>query len=107
MLHVDSEVIAQGGAIFRRVAHDLHLCGSTPKVASRADMIVCSLADITGAAAPYFQASDADKPGKLPAVKEKVLPMFATLEKMLTTDGGQWYGGEVTRLSECSMCRFS
>ena len=95
ILYVDAEVVAQSAAIYRRVAVDLQLSGSTTAVRAQADMIVCSLADVMAALAPWFHAADADKPKLLKAAKEKTAPIYAGLDRLLTAGGGKYFAGEV------------
>lgn len=95
-LQVDKEpVMAQSGAIYRRVGNDLGMGGSTPQARAVADMIVCSQADVHTAIVPIFQAAEADKPKAKEVAKEKVKAIVAALEKLLIAGGGQWFAGEV------------
>ncbi len=95
-LQVDKEpILAQTGAIYRRVGTDLGLGGSTPQARSVADMIACSQADVITAFAGMSQAADADKPKAKEVAKEKVQAILAALEKLLIAGGGEWFAGEV------------
>jgi glutathione S-transferase len=93
---VDKEpIIAQSGAIYRRVGNDLGLGGSTPQARAIADMIVCSQADVQMALRPLFEAAEVDKPKAKEVAKEKVKAVVTALEKLLIAGGGQWFAGEV------------